>query len=206
MAVRAAPTVGVTHLHVGSCRYDARVAGVIVAIRPPRAMSRFSAELTGKSRPPSDAVTEIEPKLAQVADLGPSYLAGNYLQNDAGKMDENHQLVSRATLAKLARCSKANVTQQCRKTLAPACVGQDVNLAHPAAASFLRRHGISREYAADAAATQPARALSLIPPELLRLELGQVLGLHDARYRPGETVRLGRLLRALRRMNAGARR
>ena len=116
-------------------------------------------------------------------------------------MDEKHLIVSRAALAKLARCTRANVTQRCRSELAQACVGKDIDLGHPAAAAFLKRRGVSTEDTAVAAAARRSRA-PLISPALLRLELRQILALHDQRYRPGEAVRLGKLLRALRRMNA----
>jgi hypothetical protein len=43
----------------------------------------------------------------------------------------------------------------------------------------------------------------LFTPELLQLELRQVLALHGSGYEPGESVKLGKLLTALRRMSAG---
>lgn len=110
-------------------------------------------------------------------------------------------LVSRAALAKLARCTKPNVTQLCKKALAPACVGQMVNTKHPAAAAYLTQHGVRDDELEAAAQAEPPRP-PLISPAILRLELGMVLGLHDPRYRAGEPVKLGRLLRALRRMHA----
>lgn len=50
--------------------------------------------------------------------------------------------VSRAELARLAKVSKAAVTKQCGKALAPALIGDRVDLDHPLVVAFLREHGV----------------------------------------------------------------
>jgi hypothetical protein len=53
--------------------------------------------------------------------------------------------ISRAGLARLAACSKPNITLRCRRELAPACVGSRVDLRHPAAVRYLERRGVRPE-------------------------------------------------------------
>lgn len=53
--------------------------------------------------------------------------------------------ISRAGLARLAACSKPNITLRCRGELAPACVGLRVDLRHPAAVRYLERRGVTSE-------------------------------------------------------------
>lgn len=49
------------------------------------------------------------------------------------------RLISRYNLAQLAGVSPAAVTRACSRALAPACVGQQVDLDHPAAAAYAAR-------------------------------------------------------------------
>lgn len=58
--------------------------------------------------------------------------------------------ISRAGLARLAACSKPNITLRCRRELAPACVGLRVDLRHPAAVRYLARRGVNPEELAAA--------------------------------------------------------
>jgi len=60
--------------------------------------------------------------------------------------------ISRAGLARLTGCSKANITRRCRGLLAAACVGLRVDLKHPTAASYLARRGVRAEELLDAVA------------------------------------------------------
>ncbi len=46
-------------------------------------------------------------------------------------------LVSRATLARMAGVSRASITKACRKQLAAACDGLRVDVAHPATVEYL---------------------------------------------------------------------
>ncbi len=50
--------------------------------------------------------------------------------------------VSRAELGRLAKVSKPAITKQCSKRLAPAVIGDRVDLDHPLVLAFLREHGV----------------------------------------------------------------
>jgi hypothetical protein len=71
--------------------------------------------------------------------------------------------ISRAELAKLAGVSKAAVTKQCAKGLAPAAVGDRVDLDHAACRAWLAARGVKIPKA-DRAPTRPKKPASVPPP------------------------------------------
>lgn len=77
--------------------------------------------------------------------------------------------ISRAELAKLAGVSKAAVTKQCAKGLAPACVGDRVDLDHPACRAWLAARGVKIPKA-DRTPTKPKKPPSLPPPAPPKLD------------------------------------
>ena len=63
--------------------------------------------------------------------------------------------ISRAELAKLAGVSKAAITKQCAKGLAPATVGERIDLDHPACRAWLASRGVEIPKAARVPTRQP---------------------------------------------------
>jgi hypothetical protein len=71
--------------------------------------------------------------------------------------------ISRAELAKLAGVSKAAVTKQCAKGLAPAAAGDRVDLDHPACRAWLAGRGVEIPKAARTPTRQPKSDPELPP-------------------------------------------
>lgn len=62
--------------------------------------------------------------------------------NQTEPLPSAHRLISRSALARLADVSRAAVTQAARGRLAPARVGERIDLEHPAAIAFLAAHKV----------------------------------------------------------------
>lgn len=70
--------------------------------------------------------------------------------------------VSRAELARLAKVSKPAITKRCAKDLAPALVGDRVDLDHPLVRAFLLEHGVNLP-PSDRAPTKSRKTASATP-------------------------------------------